>query len=105
VVVFPIPTGAAPAYVELADGFVETLHGDRNEARVDIAPGDVTWQTPRGSDRATVGSLALGRQHQQRRGRVLGPVQPVQVGGAALEITTRWSPVASNGPFKSGGGT
>lgn len=48
-VVFPIPTGAAPAYVELADGFVETLHGDRNEARVDIAPGDVRWQNPQGN--------------------------------------------------------
>jgi Domain of unknown function (DUF4352) len=48
VVVFAIPTGAAPAYVELADGFVETLHGDRNEARVDIAPGDVRWQNPQG---------------------------------------------------------
>jgi hypothetical protein len=48
VVVFPIQTGAAPAYVELADGFVETLHGDRNEARVNIAPADVRWQNPRG---------------------------------------------------------
>jgi hypothetical protein len=49
VVVFPIQTGAAPAYVELADGgVVETLHGDRNEARVNIAPGDVSWQNPQG---------------------------------------------------------
>jgi hypothetical protein len=48
VVVFPIPTGASPAYVELADRFVEPLHGDRNEARVDIAPGDVRWQNPQG---------------------------------------------------------
>jgi hypothetical protein len=48
VVVFPIQTGAAPAYVELADGFVETLHGDRNEARVNIASADVRWQSPRG---------------------------------------------------------
>ena len=44
----PIQTGAAPAYVELADGFVETLHGDRNEARVNIAPADVRWQNPQG---------------------------------------------------------
>jgi Domain of unknown function (DUF4352) len=48
VVVFPIQTGAAPAYVELAEGAVETLHGDRNEARVDIAPADVRWQNPQG---------------------------------------------------------
>jgi hypothetical protein len=48
-VVFPIQTGAAPAYLELTElGVVEDINGERHEARVNVAPGDVRWQHPRG---------------------------------------------------------
>ncbi len=49
VVVFPIPIGAAPAYIELADdGVTETIDGVQLWARVNVAGADVTWVHPRG---------------------------------------------------------
>jgi hypothetical protein len=49
-VVFAIPVGAPPAYMELAElGVTEDINGNRHDARVNIASSDVRWLHPRGT--------------------------------------------------------